>query len=311
VRTGSRRPCPLPLRCERLRGDGRRPLRTKPRCLSRRYALTSVRRKAITQAPSRHVTALNETRASRGRRCSPLSLLPLWTSRSAASLAGRSRMRCNASPARHCRRQAARLPRTTRAEQRPHEWTPKRPGHSPGPRSGWAVREVPGRCNCRSDLLLARTRVKCVGNQWCLESVPDVAGDRDRAGRAEVRGRAGERRLHATCPGPPKMGCQPPQMPEIARYGAVIRGRCVAFAAGARRPNPASALRFAGLRLLEIRVTGVLGACRRLSRLLAGALRCGLFCLRCVRLPGSGFCLSLRFLRLSGACRVVIGCVLR
>jgi hypothetical protein len=85
------------------------------------------------------------------------------------------------------------------------------------------------------------------------------------------------------------MGFQPPQMPEIAACGAVIRGRCVAFAAGARRPDPASALGFAGLGLLEIRVTGVLGAYRRFSRLACGGAKVGtlLFAL-CAPPPARG-----------------------
>jgi hypothetical protein len=39
------------------------------------------------------------------------------------------------------------------------------------PRIAWPLQ-------LRSDLLFARTRVKCIGNRWCLESVPNVAGDR-------------------------------------------------------------------------------------------------------------------------------------
>jgi hypothetical protein len=63
-------------------------------------------------------------------------------------------------------------------EQGPHEWTPKRPRRSRGPGRRGLPENLPGRCNCRSDLLFARTRVNYIGNQWCLESVPDAAGDR-------------------------------------------------------------------------------------------------------------------------------------
>jgi hypothetical protein len=48
---------------------------------------------------------------------------------------------------------------------------PRTPAGRGRPRIAWPLQ-------LRSDLLYARTRVKCIGNRWCLESVPNVAGDR-------------------------------------------------------------------------------------------------------------------------------------
>jgi hypothetical protein len=64
---------------------------------------------------------------------------------------------------------------------------PRTPAGRGRPRIAWPLQ-------LRSDLLYARTRVKCIGNRWCLESVPNVAGDRHPELRAlKFRGRAGKR----------------------------------------------------------------------------------------------------------------------
>jgi hypothetical protein len=84
-------------------------------------------------------------------------------------------MRC---PARRCRQLAVRMPRPTRARARTTRMDaeataafPRTPVGGGCPRNSLAPA-------LRSDLLLARTRVKSIGNRWCLESVPNVAGDR-------------------------------------------------------------------------------------------------------------------------------------
>ena len=66
----------------------------------------------------------------------------------------------------------------TRAQRGPREWTPKRRRHSRGPRSAGGCPRIAWPLELCSDLLFARTRVKSIGNRWCLESVPNVAGDR-------------------------------------------------------------------------------------------------------------------------------------
>lgn len=160
------------------------------------------------------------------------------------------------------------------------------------PRTG-VVRELRDRYNA-PDLLFARTRA----SKPLDPAVPRIDSALRPATatpwvRALGKSAGGSKSLvYATRRGPPKRGSRPPQMAEGAVRAAVIWGGCVAIAVGAKRRDPASALGFSGLRRLEIPVTGVSGACRRLWRLGAGALRCGLFWLRCVRLPGPGFCLS-------------------
>jgi hypothetical protein len=133
---------------------------------------------ASVSCPAPRTPASDETRASRAGRSSPSSLLRLWTSRSAASLAGRSRMRCKAMSCAALRAAGCSIAAATRAQRGPREWTPKRRRHSRGLRSAGGCPRIAWPLELCSDLLFARTRVKSIGNRWCLESVPNVAGDR-------------------------------------------------------------------------------------------------------------------------------------
>jgi hypothetical protein len=119
-----------------------------------------------------------QPQSSSGPQRRPGSVLNLWKSRSAAPLAGRSRMRCKAMSCGALQAAGCAIAvgdagpaKTTRMDAEATAAFPRTPAGQGGPRIAWPLQ-------LRSDLLYARTRVKCIGNWWCLESVPHVAGDR-------------------------------------------------------------------------------------------------------------------------------------
>jgi hypothetical protein len=119
------------------------------------------------------------------------SLLPLWTSRSVASLAGRSRMRARRCRAWFCRWPAVRLPRATRVQQGRTTATLGRPpnsrypGHPSRPGIAWPLQFALGSA-IRAHARETTSEPVALRTGSALRPVTAIG-----PARSEVRGRAG------------------------------------------------------------------------------------------------------------------------